>query len=243
MHTFGLGLRLTFGCSWETKQSRIPYRDSKMTMIMRDALGGTARGVLICNLAPGARFYSDTLSTLTFASRTRTIENRVSINEAGKEGAANSAPAIARVPLGVKSTNVRVAAARVDSGLNKPGLVKGKAPLRRTPTSGAGNGKAPAKPLSGSIVPSDMRRMIREQRPQMTDEELEAKVVELIEKHLREKAREDADLQRVNISRLSGASEASTSAVGGPTFSDEVREHQRRDSDLVARMDLLEKQL
>ncbi|PWN50286.1 P-loop containing nucleoside triphosphate hydrolase protein, partial [Violaceomyces palustris] len=72
---------------------RIPYRDSKMTMIMRDALGGgggsgpssstsssRSHGVLIANLAPGSKFYNDSVATLNFASRTKTIENRVGSN-------------------------------------------------------------------------------------------------------------------------------------------------------------------
>jgi kinesin family member 22 len=44
--------------------SRIPYRDSKLTRILQDALGGNAVGLLICNLAPGTKFRTDTLNTL-----------------------------------------------------------------------------------------------------------------------------------------------------------------------------------
>lgn len=45
-------------------QSRIPYRNSKLTRILQDALGGNAVGLLICNLAPGIKFRQDTLNTL-----------------------------------------------------------------------------------------------------------------------------------------------------------------------------------
>ncbi|KAG9032665.1 hypothetical protein FRB95_001093 [Tulasnella sp. JGI-2019a] len=61
--------------------SRIPYRDSKLTRILQDALGGSSIGLLICNLAPGAKFRTDTLNTLNFAARTREIENRPTVNE------------------------------------------------------------------------------------------------------------------------------------------------------------------
>jgi len=45
-------------------QSRIPYRNSKLTRILQDALGGRSVGLLICNLAPGTKFRQDTLNTL-----------------------------------------------------------------------------------------------------------------------------------------------------------------------------------
>ncbi|KAF8813107.1 kinesin-like protein [Phlegmacium glaucopus] len=61
--------------------SRIPYRNSKLTRILQDALGGSSVGLLICNLAPGLKFRQDTLNTLNFAVRTKNVENRPVINE------------------------------------------------------------------------------------------------------------------------------------------------------------------
>ncbi|TDL18799.1 kinesin-domain-containing protein [Rickenella mellea] len=60
--------------------SRIPYRNSKLTRILQDALGGSAVGLLICNLAPGLKFRQDTWNTLNFATRTKEIENKVQAN-------------------------------------------------------------------------------------------------------------------------------------------------------------------
>ncbi|KAL0068316.1 hypothetical protein AAF712_004703 [Marasmius tenuissimus] len=62
-------------------QSRIPYRESKLTRILQDALGGSSLGLLICNLAPGVRFRSDTVNTLKFATQTKKIENKPVVNE------------------------------------------------------------------------------------------------------------------------------------------------------------------
>ncbi|KAH7912354.1 P-loop containing nucleoside triphosphate hydrolase protein [Hygrophoropsis aurantiaca] len=61
--------------------SRIPYRNSKLTRILQDALGGSSVGLLICNLAPGVKFRQDTLNTLNFAVRTKNVENRPVVNE------------------------------------------------------------------------------------------------------------------------------------------------------------------
>lgn len=45
-------------------QTRIPYRNAKLTRILQDALGGSSVGLLMCNLAPGNKFRQDTLNTL-----------------------------------------------------------------------------------------------------------------------------------------------------------------------------------
>ncbi|KAK0473722.1 kinesin-like protein [Armillaria novae-zelandiae] len=47
-----------------TGESRIPFRNSKLTRILQDALGGSSVGLLICNIAPGIKFRKDTLNTL-----------------------------------------------------------------------------------------------------------------------------------------------------------------------------------
>jgi kinesin family protein 22 len=52
-----------------TDKSRIPYRNSKLTRILQDALGGTSVGLLIVNLAPGIKFRQDTLNTLKYSLR------------------------------------------------------------------------------------------------------------------------------------------------------------------------------
>ncbi|KAJ7726683.1 P-loop containing nucleoside triphosphate hydrolase protein, partial [Mycena maculata] len=64
-----------------TGASHIPYRNAKLTRILQDALGGSSVGLLICNLAPSAKFRGDTLNTLNFAVRTKNIENRPVVNE------------------------------------------------------------------------------------------------------------------------------------------------------------------
>ena len=45
-------------------QGRIPYRDCKLTRILKDAFGGQSISLLVCNLAPGAKFVKVTSSHL-----------------------------------------------------------------------------------------------------------------------------------------------------------------------------------
>lgn len=60
---------------------RVPYRDSKLTRLLQDSLGGTAHSILIANIAPERRFYQDTVSALNFAARSKEVINRPFTNE------------------------------------------------------------------------------------------------------------------------------------------------------------------
>ncbi|XP_074920840.1 kinesin-like protein KIF22 [Chelonoidis abingdonii] len=55
---------------------RVPYRDSKLTRLLQDSLGGSAHSVIIANVAPEQHFYFDTLSTLNFAAKSKQVVNR-----------------------------------------------------------------------------------------------------------------------------------------------------------------------
>nr|XP_019013479.1 uncharacterized protein I206_01546 [Kwoniella pini CBS 10737]OCF52260.1 hypothetical protein I206_01546 [Kwoniella pini CBS 10737] len=59
----------------------IPYRESKLTRLLQDALGGRSLGLLICCLAPGEKFARDTINTLQFAKKSKSVENRLNAFE------------------------------------------------------------------------------------------------------------------------------------------------------------------
>ena len=65
----------------EGKTKHIPYRDSKLTRILSVALGGNSLASIICTISPAAMNYQQTLSTLRFASRAKTVHNTPHINE------------------------------------------------------------------------------------------------------------------------------------------------------------------
>ncbi|KIY48777.1 kinesin-domain-containing protein, partial [Fistulina hepatica ATCC 64428] len=72
--------------------SRIPYRNSRLTRVLSDALGGSSLGLIICNVAPGERFRQDTLNTLKFACKARNIESKTVVNE-------RTSPPTTNIPL------------------------------------------------------------------------------------------------------------------------------------------------
>ncbi|OWM82359.1 hypothetical protein CDL15_Pgr001933 [Punica granatum] len=58
----------------------IPYRDSKLTRLLKDSLGGTAKTCIIATISPSIHCLDETLSTLDYASRAKTIKNRPKVN-------------------------------------------------------------------------------------------------------------------------------------------------------------------
>ncbi|XP_059179887.1 uncharacterized protein kif16bb [Centropristis striata] len=65
------------------KQIFIPYRDSVLTWLLKDSLGGNAVTTMIATVSPADVNYGETLSTLRYASRAKTIVNSPTVNEDG----------------------------------------------------------------------------------------------------------------------------------------------------------------
>jgi kinesin family protein 18/19 len=54
----------------------IPFRDSKLTRILKDSLGGNSKTVMIACVSPEAKFYEQTLNTLKYSTKARHIKNK-----------------------------------------------------------------------------------------------------------------------------------------------------------------------
>ena len=66
--------------SEQKKSDHVPYRDSKLTRLLQDSLGGTAATVLIACVAPTLASREETLSTLRYADRAKQIKNAAKVN-------------------------------------------------------------------------------------------------------------------------------------------------------------------
>ncbi|XP_035159693.3 kinesin-like protein KIF7 isoform X17 [Callithrix jacchus] len=64
----------------QRRGSHIPYRDSKITRILKDSLGGNAKTVMIACVSPSSTDFDETLNTLNYASRAQNIRNRATVN-------------------------------------------------------------------------------------------------------------------------------------------------------------------
>ncbi|XP_041031027.1 kinesin-like protein kif7 [Carcharodon carcharias] len=62
------------------KSSHIPYRDSKITRILKDSLGGNAKTLMIACISPSSFNFDENLNSLNYAKRAQNIKNRAVIN-------------------------------------------------------------------------------------------------------------------------------------------------------------------
>ena len=65
----------------ESYQSFVPFRQSKLTSVLKDALGGNCKTVMVGTIWPEDRHLEETISTLRFASRVRMLTTNAVINE------------------------------------------------------------------------------------------------------------------------------------------------------------------
>ncbi|CAK9328894.1 unnamed protein product [Citrullus colocynthis] len=63
------------------KHRHIPYRDSRLTFLLQDSLGGNSKTTVIANVSPSFCSANETLSTLKFAQRAKQIQNNAKVNE------------------------------------------------------------------------------------------------------------------------------------------------------------------
>ncbi|XP_057959011.1 kinesin-like protein KIN-12C isoform X2 [Malania oleifera] len=63
------------------RHRHVPYRDSRLTFLLQDSLGGNSKTTIIANVSPSTCSANETLSTLKFAQRAKLIQNNAKVNE------------------------------------------------------------------------------------------------------------------------------------------------------------------
>lgn len=81
------------------KSSHVPYRDSKLTRILQESLGGNSRTTLIINCSPSSYNDAETLGTMRFGMRAKSIKNKAKVN-------AELSPAELKMLLGKAKTQL-----------------------------------------------------------------------------------------------------------------------------------------
>ncbi|KAJ7697614.1 P-loop containing nucleoside triphosphate hydrolase protein [Mycena rosella] len=223
-----------------TGAPRIPYRNAKLTRILQDALGGSSVGLLICNLAPGAKFRQDTLNTLNFAVRTKNIENKPVVNER-EIRVPPPAPAPALVPLPKIDLAAKLAGPTTRA-VGRPSLVP--RPAARSSTFGLG--AAPfANRLSvvGVGALKEKEKEKDEMLPGLSEAEIDARISRAVEaevaRRLAEREREMA--MEAGSSRGKSKSPKKEAKTLPPGLSPLLKRHKDLDDQLQARLQELER--
>ncbi|RDB30648.1 Kinesin-like protein KIF22 [Hypsizygus marmoreus] len=199
--------------------SRIPYRNSKLTRILQDALGGSSVGLLICNLAPGIKFRQDTLNTLNFAVRTKNVENKPVINERDNRPAPKPHfAALAMQPPAPKPAPAIVQAISTSGSSSSVGPIRSRSslvPVSRVPRvssyGAGGNGYQPFALPGGAAGRRVFNEKIKEEDSGdrsgslglgMTEKEIDERISKAVEMEVarrleeRERAREREEEER-----------------------------------------------
>ena len=64
----------------KNRKGHVPFRDSKMTRLLKDSLGGNCRTVMIANISPSHRQFEETINTLKYANRAKNLKTQVARN-------------------------------------------------------------------------------------------------------------------------------------------------------------------
>ena len=179
----------------------VPYRDSVLTQILSDSLGGNSRTTMLIALSPAAINYDETVSTLRYGSRARQIVNVVKVNEDPTATLIRELQdELARIKEDIRTGNVN--GLRRESGLRDSGdLDRSSSTLSpsRVPSSGGLQAKereaqhveqmlhevqvreqvAQARVVQHEQVWAEERRVITQQQ-QVAVHEMQAEKVELM---------------------------------------------------------------
>eukprot|EP00514_Thraustochytrium_sp_LLF1b_P012413 CAMPEP_0184554888 /NCGR_PEP_ID=MMETSP0199_2-20130426/36238_1 /TAXON_ID=1112570 /ORGANISM="Thraustochytrium sp., Strain LLF1b" /LENGTH=1198 /DNA_ID=CAMNT_0026951077 /DNA_START=241 /DNA_END=3837 /DNA_ORIENTATION=+ len=98
--------------------AHIPYRDSKLTRILQDSLGGNSRTLMIACVSPADVNFEETMNTIKYANRTRNIKNKPMANDEALSPA-HAAPLIQELRNKVASLQTQLAKVQT-SGLDRP---------------------------------------------------------------------------------------------------------------------------
>ncbi|XP_062351352.1 stAR-related lipid transfer protein 9 [Cinclus cinclus] len=77
----GESSRVDSSSSGSRRPAYIPYRDSILTWLLKDSLGGNSRTIMIATISPASSSYNETMSTLRYAANAKNIINKPRVNE------------------------------------------------------------------------------------------------------------------------------------------------------------------
>lgn len=69
----------------KAKDKVVPYRDSALTRILQNSLGGNSKTIMICAISPSASNFEESLGTLRYADRAKKIVNKAIVNESAQD--------------------------------------------------------------------------------------------------------------------------------------------------------------
>ena len=103
------------------KMRHVPYRDSKLTFLLRDSLGGNSRTFLVATVSPCDEQFGESLSTLKFSQRAKMITNTAVVNEEAVGSLETLQKEVSRLKLELGKAKAQAQAMKATGGLASAG--------------------------------------------------------------------------------------------------------------------------
>ncbi|RLN71178.1 hypothetical protein BBJ28_00017806 [Nothophytophthora sp. Chile5] len=215
----------------------IPYRDSKLTKLLMDSLGGQSLTLMIACVSPSAAALEDTLSTLNYATRAKNIRNKPTVQVDPVEFALSSLRHENHV-LRTENEALRLRL-RLSGSLPSPKHQHSQSSLAFTPSASRLLPPISSSPTSragpGSLSPSHASKAYRNQL--LTLQEDHDKVTQrasATEQRLRQLEAENEDLRRMRSRRNPQKQTSSTGPAGEVSLlREQVQQLQQREQELM----------
>jgi len=238
-HTNNHGLRMTESSSINTSlfvlgkvvgalndgAVRVPYRDSKLTRLLQDSLGGKSNAVLIANIAPGVSYFSETTRTLNFASKSRRIVNKPVVHEQAAPSAAEAALNRKRKLEEWKRAKGKLTGLGAPSRVTKPERNSGEPVQKKRKQSSAVSSGDRHRPSSSR--PSHSGKEDRQQIAHLdarSERFIEAEVQRRLQQEREAIQKQAEELAQLQASRLPGEPDEEEWLPASEALDDEVME-------------------
>lgn len=135
------------------KAKHIPYRDSKLTRLLQDSLGGNTKTLMVAAISPADNNYDETLSTLRYANRAKNIKNKAIINEDPKDALLRQYQEEINQLKALLSGQLGMDPAAALAALSAAGAAAGKPAARRTSGAAASTALPPVAAPAVAAAP------------------------------------------------------------------------------------------
>nr|XP_005284177.1 kinesin-like protein KIF3C isoform X1 [Chrysemys picta bellii] len=206
------------------KSTHIPYRDSKLTRLLQDSLGGNAKTIMVATLGPASHSYDESLSTLRFANRAKNIKNKPRVNEDPKD---------------TLLREFQEEIIRLKAQLEKRGMLSKKRrrnSRRKKVVDGEGNTEAEGEEDNDDGLEKNMESYLKEQKERLEEEKAAIQddhslVSEEKQKLLEEKEKMIEDLRKeqeaTELLAIKYKAMESKLLIGGRNIMDHTNEQQK----------------
>ena len=142
-------------------RQHVPYRDSKLTRILQEALGGNSKTSLLVACSPHLDNIEETVSTLRFAQRAKTIKNRVTVNEEKSTAELMAIiNALKKENEGIKAYVYSLESALREAGIDPESVAPVALPSENSDGSGSGGGGGSGSGGGNSMKTAEMQAQI-----------------------------------------------------------------------------------